>query len=512
MPKIIMDGEKQGIQVIPGCEVYVCWDHPAEIKDKDHKKVNHMILLAKNQVGYHNLLKLTSLGYLKGKYYKPRVDRVMLERYSEGLICTSACIAGYIGEKLGKENLPIADVMPAIEWLVSTFEDDFYLEVQNHPSIPEQAIANEKIFKIGKDYSIPIIAACDAHYTYKENFEAWSAMMWLQTGGKFGEDVNNDYYLKSEKEMLTLFPDNPEVVLETSKLANKCEPIKFDTSIKYPPFDTGKTSPHVFLRKACEAGLEERIKKGKIDPARKQEYIDRYSYECDVLEEKIFSTYILTVGDYTAWAKDQGILMAPARGSGAGSLVNYLIRTTEVDPIPYGLIFERFINPERDSFPDIDQDFQDDRRQEVIDYVTQKYGADKCCAILTLGTLGAKNALREACRRFQLPFSETNEFAKLIPDGIRGRSYSLQEAYEMDKPFREATVHYPEIFRIAKDLEGMTKSVGVHAAGVIISDETPLNEYIGLMMGKDDVITSSDTMKILEKLGFIKFDFLGLKP
>lgn len=531
MPKLINQGKKEGIQVIPGCELYVCWDYMAHQKDDDHKKTYHMIALAKNKTGYHNLVKLTSKGYIEGKYYKPRVDRQMLEEHSEGLIILTACLNGTLANQIAKQDKQACDLEDDVRWLNEIFRDNIYLEVQRHPNMPMQDVANEAVFELATQFDLPTVATCDAHYSVPEHFEAWQTMMLLQTQMRFGHDLDNDYYIKSPDQMYEIWNDIPEVCEETVRIADRCEPIEFDTSIKYPPFDTGKLTADEFLLKQCEEGLRFRINQGKIDPARIKEYEERYRYECQVLAEKNFSTYILIVADYTTWAKDQGIRMAPGRGSGCGSLVLYLTRTTEIDPLHkdernnYALIFERFINPERNSFPDIDQDFQDDRRWEVIEYINDKYGKDKICKIMTIGTLAASGAIREVCRRFGVPFVQTNEFAKLIPGPVRGRAVSLEKAVEIEPRFAAAlkedlpvevngvkgTIPAQKIYDIALIMEGMAKTTGVHAAGVVISDEKDLWEHIALMIDKEGEITSADDMKVLEDQGFIKFDFLGIK-
>jgi DNA polymerase-3 subunit alpha len=532
MPKLIMEGEKEGIQVIPGCELYVCWDYPATIKDKDHKKVFHMVVLAKNMKGYKNLIKLTSRGYLEGKYHKPRVDRSMLEEHSEGMIALTACLNGNLANKIAKQGVCPFDLGEDVQWLKETYGENVYLEIQRHPeqagAEPEydkegqvkptlcelQDKANAGIIGLSKKYDVPLVATCDSHYAVKEHFDGWQSMMLLQTNFAFGHNASNDYYIKSADQMHALYTDMPEVVNRSYEIAEACEPITFDCSIKYPPVDTGGLDVDQFLLNTCSKGLEERIAKGQIPGEKREEYEKRLHYECEVLAQKNFSGYILLVSDYTTWAKNQGILMAPGRGSGCGSLVCYLTRTTEVDPIKYGLIFERFINPERDSFPDIDQDFQDNRRLEVKDYIIEKNGEENVCSIMTLGTLAAKGALREMCRRYKLPFVETNEFAKLIPPPIRGRSTTLEDAYKIEPRFKDMVNKNPvnrKIYDTALIIEGMTKSTGTHAAGVIVSNGTPLIEDIGIMVDKEGNRTSVDDMKVLEKRGFIKLDLLGLR-
>lgn len=516
MPYIIEQGAKKGIQVIPGCEFYVCWDHSAIIKDEDHKKTYHMVVLAMNNVGYKNLLKLSSLGYIVGKYYKPRIDREMLEKHSEGLIILTACLNGTLANQIGKQGKCALDLNDDIRWMKETFGDRVYLEIQRHPNLPENDMATEGIITLSSIHDLPLVATCDAHYSRQEHFNAWQSMMLLQTNFRFGHELQNDYYIKSAQQMIDLFPDYPEAVEETVRIAERCTPITFDKSIKYPRFDTGGMSPHEYLKKLCYEGLETRIKKGKIPSKERDAYVKRLEYECKVLAEKNFSTYMLIVADFITWAKNKGILVGPGRGSGAGSLVAYLTRITEVNPMypSWDLIFERFINPERDSFPDIDTDFDDLRRGEVIDYMYEKYGLDYVCRILTIVGIAAKGAIREIARRYEVPPQEINALSKMMPGLVRGRATSLAEAPALSPEFKakiDSNSTYQRIFETALVIENMAKSTGTHAAGVIVSDHLPLMDHIGQMVDKKGNRTSSDDMKVLEGLGFIKLDFLGLK-
>lgn len=516
MPYIIEQGAKKGIQVIPGCEFYVCWDHSAIIKDDEHKKTYHMVVLAMNNVGYKNLLKLSSLGYIVGKYYKPRIDREMLEKHNEGLVVLTACLNGTLANQIGKQGKCPTDLSEDIKWLKEIFGDRVYLEIQRHPNMPENDLATQGIIELSQIHDMKLVATCDAHYSRKEHFNAWQSMMLLQTNFRFGHELDNDYYIKSSEQMEKLFFDLPEAVKETVNIAERCTPITFDKSIKYPKFDTGGLSPHDYLKKKCYEGLEERISKGKIPLKNKDKYVERLEYECKVLAEKNFSTYMLIVADFITWAKNKGILVGPGRGSGAGSLVAYLTRITEVNPMYSGwdLIFERFINPERDSFPDIDTDFDDLRRSEVIDYMYEKYGLDYVCRILTIVGIAAKGAVREIARRYEMSPTDINSLSKSMPGLVRGRATPLAEAPTVSADFKakvDADPLVKKIFETALVIENMAKSTGTHAAGIILSDDKPLFEHIGQMIDKKGQRTSSDDMKVLESLGFIKFDFLGLK-
>ncbi len=516
MPYIIEQGAKKGIQVIPGCEFYVCWDHSAIIKDDEHKKTYHMVVLAMNDIGYKNLLKLSSLGYIVGKYYKPRIDREMLEKHNEGLIILTACLNGTLANQIGKQGKCPTDLNEDIKWLKEIFGDRVYLEIQRHPNMPENDLATQGIIELSQIHNMSLVATCDAHYSRKEHFNAWQSMMLLQTNFRFGHELENDYYIKSIEQMEKLFFDLPEAVQETVKIAERCTPIKFDKSIKYPKFDTGGLSSHDYLKKKCYEGLELRLTKGQIPLKERDKYVERLEYECKVLAEKNFSTYMLIVADFITWAKNKGILVGPGRGSGAGSLVAYLTRITEVNPMypTWDLIFERFINPERDSFPDIDTDFDDLRRAEVIDYMYERYGVDFVCRILTIVGIAAKGAVREIARRYEMSPTDINSLSKSMPGLVRGRATPLSEAPTVSADFKAKVDNDPlvkKIFETALVIENMAKSTGTHAAGIILSDDKPLFEHIGQMIDKKGQRTSSDDMKVLESLGFIKFDFLGLK-
>ena len=512
MPKIMEQGAKEGIQVIPGCEVYMTWDYPCTIKDDNHRKVYHMVLLAMNDKGYQNLLRITSAGHLIGKYYKPRIDKEILEKYSEGIIVLSACLQGVFANKVVQGGMTAEELKPDVDWFKDIFDDRFYFEIQRHPELEIQEQANKVVLELAKIHDIPVVATCDAHYAVPEHFEAWKSMMLLSTKGKFGHDAVNDYYVKTPTQMLDLYSDMPEVCAETVRVANRCTPIHFDKAIKYPPFDTAGRDPTDVLREICLQGLEQRITNKELQRQKKLEYIERLEYELGILHEKNFSTYLLIVSDFTIWAKEQGIYMSPGRGSGAGSLACYLSRITEVDPLSFGLIFERFINPERNSFPDIDQDFQDDRRDEVKEYMSKKYGEDKVASIGTIGTLGAKAAIKEIMRRFEIPPSESNAFTKAVPPMIRGRAPSISDCLT-DDGFKEKLAEkpiYKEVIRIAQIIEGMAKSSGIHAAGLVVTDGQPLTDVVGVQTDKNGKVYTSDTMKPLEDMGYIKFDFLGL--
>jgi len=517
MPQIITDAAKKGVQIIPGCELYVSWDYPRTLREKEFYQSYHMVALATNEIGYKNLIKLTSEANLTGKYFKPRVDKELLERYKEGLIFLSACLNGVLTRKYTKEAQAKDDVKKNVDWLKEVLGNQLYLEVQRHPAMAEQEYANELIVEIAREYDFPIVATCDSHYAYPEHHKAWSAMMTLALAMK-PFDAANDYYIKSQEEMIDLFKDLPEAISNTVKIADICQPIKFDGSYKFPVFDTGKLSEKEYLKQEAIAGLTFRLSQNSITEKRK-EYQERLEYELEVIHSMAFDGYMLVVADYVNAAKKKGIPVGPGRGSAAGSLVCWATGITEVDPIKYDLLFERFLNPDRISMPDIDIDFGDIKRDEIITYVEDKYGRDKVAQIMTLGTLAARGALRDSCRVLNIPYSESDAFAKTIPDGIRGKNVYLKtitdpKHEDYSPPFMQAAnsrQEFKDALEIALVLEGMTKNTGVHAAGVVISDGKPLLDHIGLMLDKEGNTITTDTMGVLEKLiGLIKFDFLGL--
>lgn len=517
MPQIITDAAKKGVQIIPGCELYVSWDYPRTLREKECYQAYHMVALATNQVGYQNLVKLTSEANLTGKYFKPRVDKELLEKYKEGLIFLSACLNGVLTRKYTKEAQAKEDVKKNVDWLKEVLGNQLYLEVQRHPAMAEQEYANELIVEIAREYDFPIVATCDSHYAYPEHHKAWKAMMTLALSMKPFEAAN-DYYIKSSQEMIDLFKDLPEAIENTVKIADQCQPITFDNSYKFPVFDTGKLTEKEYLKQEAYAGLLLRLAENGITEKRK-EYQERLDYELSVIDKMGFNGYTLVVADFVNAAKQKGIGVGPGRGSAAGSLVCWVTGITEVDPLKYDLLFERYLNPDRISMPDIDCDFADTRRNEVIEHVENKYGENKVAQIMTLGTLAAKGALRDSCRVGGIQYSDADNFAKNIPDGVRGKNVYLKtitdpkhEDYsESFMRLANSRTDFKEALEIALILEGMTKNNGVHAAGVVISDAKPLIEHTGLMLDKEDFIVTTNTMNVLEKiLGLIKFDFLGL--
>ena len=517
MPKIISDGAKRGIQVIPGCELYVSWDYPRSVREKDKYQAYHMIALAKNENGYKNLLKLVSEGHLSGKYFKPRVDKELLEQYKEDLIFTTACLNGVFNRKFNKEKEDRDSVKENADWIKEVLGDQVYLEIQRHPNLEGQDAANDLIIEIARENDLPIVAGCDAHYARKEHFKGWSTMMMLAMN-MTTFDAANDYYIKSDQEMKELFADIPEAIENTVKIADQCEPIIFDGKYKFPVFDTGKLSTREYLKRESYKGLDLRLAENGITDKR-EEYLKRLDFELEVIHGMGFDGYMLVVSDFVLAAKRMGIPVGAGRGSAAGSLVCWVTGITEVDSIKYGLLFERFLNPERISMPDIDVDFGDVKRDLIIKYVQDKYGHDKVAQIMTIGTMAAKGAIRDCCRVLDIPYNDADTFAKAIPDGVRGQNVYLNTITDIEHEdyssefmvIANSRPEFKEALERALILEGMTRNSGVHAAGVVISDHKPLIEHIGLQTDKEGNVVTSDDMKVLEKLiGLIKFDFLGI--
>jgi DNA polymerase-3 subunit alpha len=517
MPQWMWMGEKEGIQIIPGCELYVAWDFPRHLKDSDHKTIYHMVALATNQIGWENLLALCSEGYLSGKYYKPRVDRELLEKYKEGIIFTTACLNGIFNAKMnrqGKDEVVLRE--DAIE-LKTLLGNNVFFEVQRHPNTPEQDKGNCQLLKFSQEFNIPVVATCDSHYGLPEHYEAWTSIMTLQMNG-MQHHAPNDFYLKSQEQMTKLFEDLPEAISNSMVIANMCEPIKLNKDYKFPVFDTKGLTLEECLAEESQKGLQTIFSKQKITGIHRKEYEARLLSELNIINSMGFPGYMLIVADYIRAAKEKGISVGPGRGSAAGSLVAYALGITNVDPIKYGLLMERFLNPDRISMPDIDTDFGHLRRDEIKEYVKEKYGDDKVASIMTIGTMAARGSLRDISRVLNMTFQEGDAIAKAVPEGKRGKNVYLKtitdpqhEDYSPEfMDFVKTKAQYSDVLRIAKVVEGMAKSSGTHAAGVIISDDKPLIKYTALALDKHDKIVTQFDMKILEKLGLIKFDFLGL--
>ena len=501
------EAKKQGIKPIIGCEVYTA---PRSLRDKDpnyDKRQGHLILLAKNMDGYKNLIKMVSTSYVEGFYYKPRVDIDELKKYSDGIIALSACLAGDISQALMDRNYEKAKNI-ALQYRDIFGEGNFYLEIQDH-GLPEQKEVNAALVKLSKEINIPLVATNDIHYVNKEDSKIHDVLMCIQMGKtvndpnrmRFGSD---EFYLKSREEMEELFPYAPEAIDNTVKIAEMCN-IEFDfNTIHLPKYDVPEGyTPDTYLRELCFKGLEERYD----NPS--QEIIDRLNYELGVIEKMGYVEYFLITWDFINFSKENNIMVGPGRGSAAGSIVAYTLKITDIDPIKYSLLFERFLNPERVSMPDIDIDFCYERREEVIDYVKRKYGEDHVAQIITFGTMGAKAAIRDVGRVLDIPYNKVDKIAKEIPfalgmtiDKALETNPTLRDLYQQDRETRE-------VIDISKRIEGMLRHASTHAAGVVIS-KNPVDEYVPLYKHQD-AITTQFTMTTLEELGLLKMDFLGLR-
>ena len=495
-----------GIKPIIGFEAYVA---PRNMEDKEgkmDKEYAHLILLAKNQTGYQNLMKLSSMAYIKGYYYRPRIDYPTLETYSEGIIATSACLAGDLPRLLLDGRYE--DAITYVENMKRIFGDDFYIELQDH-GIPEEREVLPLLKKICQQTHTKPIAANDTHYVRQEDAEAQDALMCIQMGRYVDEEnrmkmFGSSFYLKSTEEMMELFSDCPEAIENTNEIAAKCH-VDFEFGkIHLPNYEVPAGYTHeAYLRTLCKAGLQRKCK------GKGEEYEKRLDYELRVIEAMGYVDYFLIVWDFIDYAKRRHIMVGPGRGSAAGSLAAYCLDITDVDPIPYGLIFERFLNPERISMPDIDIDFCYERRQEVIDYVQQKYGADHVAQIITFGTMGAKQAIRDIGRVLRIPYGEVDKLSKMIPNEL---NMTLDKALEKSRELREtyeAGGDSARIIRLAKKIEGMPRHASTHAAGVVISAK-PITEYVPLQKN-DEAVTTQFPMGTIEELGLLKMDFLGLR-
>lgn len=497
---------KEGIKPIIGCELYTAkrgMEDKDPIKDKERF---HLTVLAKNKIGYENLSAIVSYSNTKGMYYKPRIDKKLLEKYSEGLIVLSGCMQGEIPQSLYYGNNEKAEEIAL--WYKKVFKDDFYIEVQNN-GIEKQKELNTKLILLARKLNIPIVATNDAHYTKKEDAEVHDILLCMQTGKTiYDEDrmkfETDELYLKSYEEMKEFFKNVPEAVENTIKIAEKCNlEIEFGNT-KLPNYEIEENISHFeYLKRLCFEGLENRYE--TVD----KEKIDRLNYELDIIKSMGFTDYFLIVWDFINYAKGKGIPVGPGRGSGAGSLAAYTLRITDIDPLKYNLLFERFLNPERISMPDFDVDFCNERRGEVLKYVEDKYGKDHVSQIITFGTLAARAVIRDVGRVLNTPLPKVDKIAKMVP--FRP-NITLEDALIESKELHNEYVSDEEtknLIDIAKKLEGMPKNMSTHACGVVITDK-PLISYVPIALNDGEVVTQY-TMNILEELGLLKMDFLGLR-
>ena len=503
------EAKKQGINPILGCEVYVAPNSrfDREITGGDDRYY-HLVLLAENEEGYANLTKIVSKGFVEGYYYKPRVDKELLRKYHKGIIALSACLAGELARFLTKGLYEEAK-KTALEYQEIFGEGNFFLELQDH-GIPEQGLVNQQLFKMSEETGIELVATNDIHYTYAEDAKPHDILLCIQTGKKLSDENRmrydgGQYYVKSEEEMLRLFPYAKQALENTQKIADRCHvEIEFGVT-KLPKYDVpdGYTSWE-YLQKLCYEGLEKRYG----DPS--EELKERLSYELETIHQMGYVDYFLIVWDFIKYAKDHGISVGPGRGSAAGSIVSYCLEITTIDPIRYQLLFERFLNPERVSMPDIDVDFCYERRQEVIDYVTRKYGKDCVAQIVTFGTLAARGVIRDVGRVMDLPYAYVDSISKMIPQEL---GITIDKALKMNpdlKKLYDTDETVTNLIDMAKRLEGLPRHCSMHAAGVVICQK-PVDEYVPLSRAADGTITTQFIMTTLEELGLLKMDFLGLR-
>ena len=497
--------QKAGIHPVIGCEVYVCPD--MEDKRALSREYSHLILLCENETGYRNLMELVSQAFVRGFYYKPRIDYALLRQYHEGLIALTACLSGDLPKLLLDEQYQEAEKY--VRDMAALFgPEHFYIEIMDH-GIPEEKQVLPRLMDMSAKTGVPLVATNDCHYERREDADAQEVLMCIQTGKTLEDDARmrmttQELYVKSESEMLSLFPGHADAVHRTEEIAMRCR-VDFDFStVHLPRYDVpaGETSDSM-LRRLCEEGLAQRYAPDD------QTARDRLEYELSVITKMGYVDYFLIVWDFIKYAKDNGIMVGPGRGSGAGSIVAYCLNITMLDPLKYQLLFERFLNPERVSMPDIDVDFCYERRQEVIDYVARKYGADHVCQIITFGTMAARGVLRDVGRVLGYPYAEVDQVAKAVPMAL---DMTLEKAMNQSKELREMYASEPRVKKLidtAATLEGMPRHASTHAAGVLITRE-PVTHYVPLQRN-DDVITTQYPMGIIEKLGLLKMDFLGLR-
>ena len=503
------EARKQGIKPILGCEVYVA---PNSRFDREtaggESRYHHLVLLAENNTGYANLMKIVSRGFTEGYYYKPRVDKDLLRQYHEGIIALTACLAGEVQRYLSRGLTEEAKKV-ALEYQDIFGKGNFFLEMQDH-GIPEQQLVNQRQIQLSKETGIELVVTNDIHYTYAEDAKPHDILLCIQTGKKLDDEnrmryEGGQYYVKSPQEMEALFPYAKQALENTQKIADRCEvEIEFGVT-KLPKYDVpdGMTSWE-YLNKLCWEGLE------KHYGAPSRELKERLRYELDTIRSMGYVDYFLIVWDFIKYAKDHGIAVGPGRGSAAGSIVSYCLEITNIDPIRYQLLFERFLNPERVTMPDIDVDFCFERRQEVIDYVVRKYGKDRVVQIVTFGTLAARGVIRDVGRVMDLPYAFVDSIAKMIPQEL---NITIDKALQMNSELRKTYENDPQVkllIDMCKRLEGLPRHSSMHAAGVVIG-QREIDDFVPLSRASDGSITTQFTMTTLEELGLLKMDFLGLR-
>ncbi len=509
--------KEEGINPVLGCEVYVA---PNSRFDKEltggEDRYYHLVLLAENNTGYDNLMKIVSRGFTEGYYYKPRVDMELLRECHEGLIALSACLAGEVPRYIQKGLVDEAK-KAALRYLDCFGEGNYFLELQDH-GLPEQRMVNTSLLQISRELNIPLVATNDVHYTYADDVKPHDILLCIQTGKKLADEdrmryEGGQYFVKSEEEMKGLFPYAWEAVENTQRIADRCHvEIEFGVT-KLPKFEVPQGyDSWSYLNKLCFDGLKERYGEDLEAPAGSagQSLKERLDYELSVIQAMGYVDYFLIVWDFINYAKGNGIMVGPGRGSAAGSIVSYALKITNIDPIKYNLLFERFLNPERVSMPDIDIDFCFERRQEVIDYVSRKYGPEKVVQIVTFGTLAAKGVIRDVGRVMDLPYAYVDNLAKMIPNEL---NITIDRALQINPELRklyETDEQVHTLIDMSKRLEGLPRHTSMHAAGVVICSR-PAEELVPLSRGADGSVTTQFTMTTIEELGLLKMDFLGLR-
>ena len=500
--------KKNDIKPIIGCEVYVAPRSRFEKEAGRDSGYNHLILLAKNKEGYQNLSKLVSLSFVEGFYYKPRIDLEILEKYSEGLICLSACLAGSLSQALIQDDMQKAEEIAL--WHKRVFKDDYYIEIQ-HNGLRQQIMINQKLIQLARKLDIPLVATNDAHYLKKEDSYFHEVLLCIQTGKRMSDEdrmrfETQEFYIKSPEEMADYFSEFPDAIENTVKIAEKCN-YDFEFGVtKLPNYDVPEEyATHLdYFNDLCYKGIKKRYGE---NPA--EEVMSRLEYEISVIDKMGYVDYFLIVWDYINYAKSVGIPVGPGRGSGAGSIAAYAIGITDIDPLKYGLLFERFLNPERVSMPDFDVDFCYERRGEVIEYVERKYGKDHVSQIITFGTMAARMVIRDVGRVLDYPYSETDKLAKMIQMEVH---ITIPKALEQNREFKELYESNPsvkQLIDIAIKLEGLPRQASTHACGIVITKD-PVDTYVPLYVN-DGNISTQYTMNLLEELGLLKMDFLGLR-
>ena len=503
---------EEGINPILGCEVYVA---PNSRFDREitggEDRYYHLVLLAENNKGYENLMKIVSRGHTEGYYYRPRVDMEVLREFHEGIIALSACLAGEVPRNIIKGLTEEAE-KAALKYEECFGKGNYFLELQDH-GIPAQSTVNAALINMSRKLNIPLVCTNDVHYTYADDVEPHDILLCIQTGKKLSDEnrmryEGGQYYVKSEEEMKGLFPYAWEAVENTQRIADRCHvEIEFGVT-KLPKYEVPEGfDSWTYLQYLCEEGKKKRYPEGG------KEVKERLSYELGVIREMGYVDYFLIVWDYINYAREHGIAVGPGRGSAAGSIVSYCLRITDIDPLKYNLLFERFLNPERVSMPDIDVDFEDEGRQEVIDYVREKYGEDRVVQIVTFGTMAARGVIRDVGRVTELPYAFVDSIAKMIPRGQNGKNITIDEALKINSELRQLYENDEQVkilIEMCKRLEGLPRNTSMHAAGVVICRE-PAEDFIPLARAQDGSIVTEFTMTTIEELGLLKMDFLGLR-